>query len=516
MNYKIKSLTTIFVLSLVALFVITTQTSFAQSGGGSSNSVPIDTSSDYNISAQHDQDYYLNEVAWSSAKIIVQQITGSTVKWINGGFKGGPAFVTNPSSFFANIGDQITGSFIAGNGALSSLCSPFNVNVRLSLGLQQAGYGGTNGARNSKYTCTLDSIIKNISNPTVNGKSITGNSSTGFLNGDFNQGGWAGFMALSQPNNNSSGVYLQAQDDLNQQISTRQDQQQQQLNQGGGFLTYPICTNLGSDGAAAYASGNPNVTATAGPGGKMTYQSCQDSTPGSVINSVLQKNVNSGVDQLNIAQSMDQIISSTMSQLTSQILTQGLTGVNKNSGVTKSYIDQLSNETTGSSSYSRSTNNLKSGYNKYITTAQNTADTYTKIIGLFDSARTSLLGAETCYTNLASSSGQSETSNISNINSTIAQLNADEAPYLTSYNNASSSLASYQNTINNALNNVTDPTQLTNASQSYQDFVSNQVPAINTASQNAKADLSSAQTTTKAYQKQATQYLNQCHAAGGN
>ena len=499
MNYKIKSLTTIFALSFVVIYAFTTHTARA------SDSVPIDTSDDYNISAQHDQDYYLNEIAWSSAKKLVQQITASTVSWINSGFKGGPAFVTNPSSFFANIGDQITGSFIANNGALSSLCSPFNVNVRLSLGLQQAGYS------NSKYTCTLDSIIKNVSNPTINGKSITG-----FMKGDFNQGGWAGFLALSEPNNNASGVYLQAQSDLTSQISTRQNQQQQQLNQGNGFLTYPICTDLGSDGAAAYASGNPNVTATAGPGGKMTYQSCHDSTPGSVINSVLQKNVNSGVDQLNIAQSMDEIISSTMSQLTSQILTQGLTGVTKSSSVTKSYLSQLSGETTGNSSYSRSTKNLRSGYNKYLTTAQNTIDTYAKIIGLFDSARTSLVSAETCYTNLASSSGQSETANISNINSTIGQLNADEAPYLTSYNNASSSLASYQDTVNNTLNNISDPTQLTDASQSYQDFVSNEVPTINTNSKTAKSDLTSAQTTVKAYQKQATQYLNQCHAAGGN
>ena len=502
MNYKTKSLLTVFALSFVLIYAFATQTAQAN------DSVPIDTSSDYNITSQHDQDYYLNEIAWSSAKILVQQITASTVSWINSGFKGGPAFITNPSSFFSNIGDQITGSFIANNGALSSLCSPFNVNVRLSLGLQQAGYG--NNAR-SKYTCTLDSIIKNVSNPSVNGKSITG-----FMKGDFNQGGWAGFLALSQPNNNSSGVYLQAQSDLTSQISTRQNQQQQQLNQGNGFLTYPICTDLGTAGASAYASGNPNVTATVGPGGKMTYQSCQDSTPGSVINSVLQKNVNSGVDQLNIAQSMDEIISSTMSQLTSQILTQGLTGVTRSSGVTKSYLSQLSNETTGTSSYSRSTNNLRSGYSKYITTAQNTVDTYTKIIGLFDSARTSLLSAETCYSNLASTSGQSEASNISNINSTITQLNADEAPYLTSYNNASSSLASYQDTINTSLNNVSDSTQLTNASQAYQDFVSNQVPTINTNAQTAKSDLASAQTTTKAFQKQATQYLSQCHAAGGN
>ncbi len=505
MNHKTKSLLTVFALSFVTMYASATHTSFAQS------SVPIDTSTDYNITAQHDQDYYLNEIAWSSAKILVQQITASTVSWINSGFKGGPAFVTNPSSFFANIGDQITGSFIANNGALSNLCSPFNVNVRLSLGLQQAGYG-SNGANKSKYTCTLDSIIKNVSNPTVNGKSITG-----FMNGDFKQGGWAGFLALSQPNNNASGVYLQAQDDLNQQINTKQDQQQQQLNQGGGFLTYPICTDLGTGGEDAYLSGNPNVSVTSiGPDGTMTYQSCQDSTPGSVINSVLQKNVNSGVDQLNIAQSMDEIISSTMSQLTGQILTQGLTGVTKSSGVTQSYLNQLSNETTGTSSYSRSTSSLKSGYNKYITKAQNTVDTYTKIIGLFDSTRTSLMSAETCYTNLASSSNQSEATNISDINSTIAQLNSDEAPYLTSYNNASTSLASYQNTINNSLNTVSDPTQLTTASQSYQDFVSNEVPAINTASQNAKTDLASAQTTTKNYQKQATQYLTQCHSAGGN
>jgi hypothetical protein len=46
---------------------------------------------------------------------IIQRMTASIVNWINTGFQGSPAFLTNPEAFFTDVGDQITGEFLKKN-----------------------------------------------------------------------------------------------------------------------------------------------------------------------------------------------------------------------------------------------------------------------------------------------------------------------------------------------------------------------------------------------------------------
>jgi len=198
----------------------------------------------------------LDPLAWGLAKMLLQQMTASTVNWVNSGFKGSPAFLTNPAGYFANIGDQATGALIANSGALSSLCSPFSVDIRLALALGQAGGGGGGSGR---YACTLSTIINNAQNFAKNpGQAVTvnGQSINGFMGGDFSQGGWPAFIALSEPQNNESGAYLQAHSDLLQQIGAKQSQTNQQLNQGKGFLSFQSCKDVsGTAGSAASGSG---------------------------------------------------------------------------------------------------------------------------------------------------------------------------------------------------------------------------------------------------------------------
>ena len=116
---------------------------------------------------------------------------------------------------------------------------------------------------------------------------------------------------------------------------------------------------------------------------------------GSVINSQLEKQLGSGVDQLNLAQSINQIISALMSQLVSQVLHQGLGGTTqKPSGVTQSYIQQLSAEANGPSVYTQSAQNIQGTYGPYITTAQNTASIYNQIVGYFNYQNTLLFNSK--------------------------------------------------------------------------------------------------------------------------
>ena len=74
----------------------------------------------------------LDLIVITIVKQLLQDVLDSTVDWINSGFEGNPAFVTDPEQFFTDIADGIAGEFIAGSD-LNFLCSPFQSQIRLSL-----------------------------------------------------------------------------------------------------------------------------------------------------------------------------------------------------------------------------------------------------------------------------------------------------------------------------------------------------------------------------------------------
>ena len=106
----------------------------------------------------------------ASTQIIISNITNSIVTWINSGFQGNPAFISNPESFFTDVGDQIAGNFIAGT-ELGFVCEPFSLDIRSALAIN---YSSTYVQRNY---CRLTDAIRNTENFAK------------FTNGDFSQGG---------------------------------------------------------------------------------------------------------------------------------------------------------------------------------------------------------------------------------------------------------------------------------------------------------------------------------------
>ena len=519
------------------------------------NTSPTELMNTSNIWAERIKNYILDGLAWHIAKMIVQQITASVVQWINSGFQGSPSFVTNPGGFFADVGDQVTGNFIANTGILSGLCSPFNVDVRLSLALNQAGYN-----RPIRYSCTLNSVISNVGNSTINGNSIEG-----FMKGDFTQGGWNGLVELSMPANNEGGAYLQAQSDILEQIGSKQGQKQQQLLQGSGFLSWDSCSNIsqenaavaiadtgnnsyektfqeqqaGADAAAQIISTQGGVTeaqkykyitgdgtsiqSTTDPKtGNMTYQDCHTETPGSVINSQLEKSLGSGVDQLNLADSINEIVDALMAQLVNQVLQTGLGAVtSRPSGITQSYIDQLSAQAYATTSISEDAQNIYKGLQPYLSNAQTLFDLRQQAVNYFNIAFTDYGLAETCYQNLLTSSASrfslytsSATINatLSSITSEVNQLKAAEQPYIDKLNQASTSLAYIQKQAQLSLT-VGGPTSLQQASDALQSITETQSPILDTSA--ADSDAATAKSISNTYDSRAQNYLTQCEAMGG-
>ena len=523
--------------------------------------VPIDTMFNWHNIQSQLKNFVLDGIAWKVAKIMVQQITASTVQWINSGFQGSPAFLTNPEGFFMNVGDQITGMFIDKTGILGGLCSPFNVDIRLAIALDQAGYN-----MDRPYTCTLSSVINNVENSTVNGRSING-----FMNGDFSQGGWQGFIAIGNPGNNPGRVYLQAQSDLAQQIGAKQGKYQQQLIQGGGFLSWEDCkqvsaaqvqdTAIGTSqlnsqyGVQSYSNNSLGFLTNSGttpvgtknslPSKSMlasqgitksptgSYNQCETKTPGSVINSQLSKQLGSGIDQLNLANSINQIVDALLAQLVTQILQKGLAGGSqKSSGSTQSYIQQLSAEANNPNQYTQDAQNIQGSFAPYITIQQQTVDTYNQIITLFDNTKSAMQADVICFQNLsAKMTAANQVNNygynnssynplmyngiIDQINTSISGLTNVWMQYKAKYNQTSSDLEIYQKKSSDA-GNISGGSDLQSSSQSLQSFSSAQIPVIQQDNQTAKNDLEVAKTQVQQYQVQEQQYHDQCRLAGGN
>jgi hypothetical protein len=319
----------------------------------------------------------LDPLAWLLGKQILQTITADIVDWINNDFEGNPAFISNPTGFFLDTADQLTGAFIANSGPLSSLCSPFSLDIRANLGLQT----GQSRSQRSRYACTLSTIINSAQNSsinvggnvTLNGNTVTGGgvsvggsgkSIEGFMNGDFSQGGWPAFIAMTtEPQNNYMGAQLMAQSDIQIQIASKQASIKADVLAGGGFMSYKKCEDLGTvssdaeaDQADAIAGNDPNVTTKVNPDGSITYQLCHTETPGSTISASLNKALGAGNDSLVAADEIDEILSAAFNYVLRDVLKTGLNSSSQTSSNGTASIMNTLRTSTGSSTQNIASN----------------------------------------------------------------------------------------------------------------------------------------------------------------
>jgi hypothetical protein len=275
----------------------------------------------------------LEGLAVQIREALVTSITQSIIQWINNGFEGGPSFVTNLKGFLGGVADQVSLDFIKGTD-LGFLCSPFQLQVRLSLAVAQQPFS-------QSVQCSLGDVTKNIQ---------------GFLGGDFSQGGFPALFKMGiDIQDNPYGAYLLAKNELSVRIASAQNEEITKLNWGQGFFSKGECTDTqGVVGGIAEATDQPAKAPT-------NQQTCEAlggtwkiNTPGTQINSTLAKWMGLGADQLALANQIDEIISALEAQLAQKVLTslQGLSGLSsKNSSTSangQSYLDQLTNSTSAS------------------------------------------------------------------------------------------------------------------------------------------------------------------------
>jgi len=256
----------------------------------------------------------LDGIAWQIAKQMVSSMTKSLVNWINSGFQGSPAFITDLNAFLLDALDTAAGEFIKSLGGIGEfICSPFKLDVQsaLSINYAQARSGMPSGPTGP--SCKASDIRNNIE---------------GFLAG-FGSEGWEDWLSVtSNPQNTPYGAYLAAEAKLNIKLKNEAGQEREILNWGQGFLSKRVCEAV---------EGKPT-----GKGAN-----CKITTPGEVISKAFTFQLSTGPRTLIEADEINEIIGALINQLALQAMQgiNGLLGLGGNSSYTDnsfnggSYLD---------------------------------------------------------------------------------------------------------------------------------------------------------------------------------
>lgn len=236
------------------------------------------------------------EIVWDAlfyqiAQQALQQMTGDIISWINSGFDGEPAFVTDLQGYLLNIADEIAGQFIYGD-QLSTICTPFQLDVRIALATQYQKK--TAGGFKEKAECTLEKY----------------GDVESFLSGNFQAGGWSmWFEAALNPTQTPLGALLEAEAELDKQIAEKQEHKLQQLNWNQGFMSLEVCTPTPNGG-----------------------EQCKIVTPGIVFKDMLTNALNAPMQSLINADEMNEVIGALFSNLAQQAISgvNGLLGLGGN------------------------------------------------------------------------------------------------------------------------------------------------------------------------------------------
>lgn len=225
------------------------------------------------------KEFQLDAIAWELINLILEQMTRDIVAWINSGFEGSPAFITDFDAFMLDVADIQAGKFITRLG-LGMMCSPFKLNIQLSLVLRYQA------ARKYESQCRLSDVVTNMEN---------------FLNGDFSQGGWGGWLNLTMiPDNNPHGGMVEAEYAMLVGLSNAQGEARTESLFGNGFMTYKSCETVIDpvDGDA--------------------IESCTNLTPGKVIENQLNDALGIPRERLTVADEINEILGALFNQLVIQ------------------------------------------------------------------------------------------------------------------------------------------------------------------------------------------------------
>jgi len=270
--------------------------------------------------ALKNKELILDGIAYQVARVAVQQMVSSTIEWINNGFQGNPAYITDFGGYMESVGDAVVGEYIYGS-KLNFLCSPFSLDIKSALMIQY--YRG----KIYQPRCTLSEVTNNIE---------------GAVDDLSNEWDWDVWNSMTQTStNNPFGQFIDASVNMSNDINNRSNQELTKIGWGDGFLSWEECTE---ESFNFENSGNGEDVSYSGPAtesGSMTR--CEIKTPGSVLAGITNDTITIGGKALIQADEINEIVGALLSQLVQQIAgPNGLFGSSRGSGGQASYTNNLS------------------------------------------------------------------------------------------------------------------------------------------------------------------------------
>ena len=230
-----------------------------------------------------------DSAAYFLAQLLLRALSQSIINWIKtGGINGSPLFIENFGDFFRREMDNAAGIFLDEflRNNLVDICSPF----RLQLG-NLLNTSLLHRTFDRRARCTISDIVANVENFQV----------------DFTSGGWGGFIALLEPQNNIFGSYFLATDEAQRrQQEAYLASAYETLTTGGGLLAYKDCSQA------------PRT-----PDGQIDRSKCKIVSPGRVVADSLSGVITDERIRLQLADELDEIIATAIDQLLITNLTGG-------------------------------------------------------------------------------------------------------------------------------------------------------------------------------------------------
>ncbi len=192
------------------------------------HSTAVSSATTASYAAKEWYELILEQVLQAVARKALQEITKSTVNWINSGFHGSPLFLENSDSFFQDIVKSEIKSLVNEFGYDSSRF-PFGKDFSLNTIMS--------------YKRTLDDNAVYTLSKVTNDPALL----RAYQN-NFNVGGWNAFLLNTQyPQNNYLGFKMLAEQELARRISASPGAKnaitkvKEALQQGNGFLSPQTC-----------------------------------------------------------------------------------------------------------------------------------------------------------------------------------------------------------------------------------------------------------------------------------
>lgn len=252
--------------------------------------------------AQVVKEQFLDCLMWATVSILIQEVTDSMIAWAQSGFDGNPAFVDDFDGWLGGVAKDQVDLFIDElDGRLGGLlCSPFRQPViEAVISIHRPSRFEEN------IQCTLDDAIENVE---------------AFVEGDFSQGGWSGWINLVH--DNPYGQFLDIELELDSRIASAVNKERTLSDWGDGFLSWEKTECDGSFENHV----DPETGET------IPIPNCQTvtNTPGSVIEEQINKQLGSGQRRVEVADELNEMISALMFYLIQDLLTgdEGLRGFN--------------------------------------------------------------------------------------------------------------------------------------------------------------------------------------------